>query len=157
MLFLFNHKFSTLGLGRFKIYLMKKTLLALTLTTLLFVGCSSNNDDDSTPQQNNPVTTQYFHPPAWIQGSWKISNTSTSYFKFSNDNFILVTPYTSYKAILEQTAATGQPAKVVEQTSDYYYEFTITAGASSGQYKFKKISDTRIQWVGSSPFFLDKE
>ena len=133
-----------------------KHLFLIALVAISFVNCSGN-DDDSTPQQNNPVTTQYFHPPAWIQGSWKISNTSTSYFKFTNDNFILVTPYTSYKAILEQTAATGQPAKVVEQTSDYYYEFTITAGASSGQYKFKKISDTRIQWVGSTPFFLDKE
>ena len=133
-----------------------KQLLIAALTAVSLVSCSSN-DDNTTPQQNNPVTTQYFHPPLFIQGSWKISNTSTSYFKFSNDNFILVTPYTSYKAILEQTAATGQPAKVVEQISDYYYEFTITAGASSGQYKFKKISDTRIQWVGSTPFFLDKE
>lgn len=133
-----------------------KHLFLIALVAISFVNCSGN-DDDSTPQQNNPVTTQYFHPPAWIKGSWKISNTSTSYFKFTNEDFILVTPYTSYKAILEQTAATGQPAKVVEQISDYYYEFTITAGASSGQYKFKKISDTKIQWVGSTPFFLDKE
>lgn len=133
-----------------------KHLFLIALIAISFVNCSGN-DDDSTPQQNNPVTTQYFHPPAWIQGSWKISNTSTTYFKFTNDDFILVSPYTSYKAILQQTAATGQPAKVVEQTSDFYYEFTITAGASSGQYKFKKISDTRIQWVGSTPFFLDKE
>lgn len=136
---------------------MKKILLLPLITlSLLTLNCSGN-DDDSAPQQNNPVTTQYFHPPAWIKGSWKISNTSTSYFRFTNEDFILVTPYTSYKAILEQTAATGQPAKVVEQISDYYYEFTITAGASSGQYKFKKISDTRIQWVGSTPFFLDTE
>lgn len=136
---------------------MKKTLLLpLLAMSLLTLNCSGN-DDDSAPQQNNPVTTQYFHPPLFIQGSWKISNTSTSYFKFTNDDFILVTPYTSYKAVLTQTAATGQPAKVVEQISDYYYEFTITAGASSGQYKFKKISDTKIQWVGSTPFFLDKE
>lgn len=136
---------------------MKKILLLPLITlSLLTLNCSGN-DDDSTPQQNNPVTTQYFNPPAWIKGSWKISNTSTTYFKFTNDDFILVTPYTSYKAVLEQTAATGQPAKVVEQISDYYYEFTITAGASSGQYKFKKISDTKIQWVGSTPFFLDKE
>jgi len=136
---------------------MKKILLLpLMALSFLTLNCSGN-DDDSTPQQNNPVTTQYFHPPAWIKGSWKISNTSTSYFIFKEDDFILVTPYTSYKAILEKTVATGQPAKVVEQTSDYYYEFTITAGASSGQYKFKKISDTRIQWVGSTPFFLDKE
>ena len=136
---------------------MKKILLLpLMALSFLTLNCSGN-DDNSTPQQNTPVTTQYFHPPAWIQGSWKISNTSTSYFKFTNDDFILVTPYTSYKAVLTQTAATGHPAKVVEQTSDYHYEFAITAGASSGQYKFKKISDTRIQWVGSTPFFLDKE
>jgi hypothetical protein len=133
-----------------------KHLFLIALVAISFVNCSGN-DDDSTPQQNNPVTTQYFHPPLFIQGSWKISNTSTSYFKFTNDDFILVTPYTSYKAVLTQTEATGQPAKVVEQISDYYYEFTITAGASSGQYKFKKISDTKIQWVGSTPFFLDKE
>ncbi|UCA57892.1 hypothetical protein KB553_12590 [Chryseobacterium rhizoplanae] len=134
---------------------MKHLFLAVIMA-VSFVNCSGN-DDDSTPQQNNPVTTQYFHPPAWIQGGWKISNTSTSYFIFKENDFILVSPYTSYKAILEQTASTGQAAKVVEQTSDYYYEFTITAGASSGQYKFKKISDTKIQWVGSTPFFLDKE
>lgn len=133
-----------------------KQLLITALMAVSLVSCSSN-DDSTTPQQNNPATTQYFHPPLFIQGSWKISNTSTTYFKFTNDDFILVTPYTSYKAVLEQTAGTGQPAKVVEQTSDYYYEFTITAGASSGQYKFKKISDTKIQWVGSTPFFLDKE
>ncbi len=136
---------------------MKKILLLpLMALSLLTLNCSGN-DDDSTPQQNNPVTTQYFHPPTWIQGNWKISNSSTTYFKFTNDDFILVSPYTSYKNVLQQTASTGQPAKVVEQTSDYYYEFTITAGASSGQYKFKKISDTKIQWVGSTPFFLDKE
>ncbi|MDW9381130.1 hypothetical protein [Chryseobacterium sp. JV558] len=134
---------------------MKHLFLAVIMAVSL-VSCSSN-DDTTTPQQNNPVTTQYFHPPAWIQGSWKITGSANPYFKFNSDDFILVTPYTSYKAVLEQTAKTGQPAKVVEQTSDYYYEFTITAGASSGQYKFKKISDTKIQWVGSTPFFLDKE
>ena len=136
---------------------MKKQFLLSVLALSFFTISCSGNDDTTTPQQNNPVTTQYFHPPAWIKGSLKISNTSTTYFKFTNDDFILITPYTSYKAVLEQTAATAQPAKVVEQISDYYYEFTITAGASSGQYKFKKISDTKIQWVGSTPFFLDKE
>lgn len=135
---------------------MKKQIL-LSVLALSFFTISCSGNDDTPPQQNIPVQTVYFHPPQWIQGSWKISNTSTTYFKFTNDDFILVSPYTSYKAILTQTASTGQPAKVVEQTSDYYYEFTITAGASSGQYKFKKISDTKIQWVGSTPFFLDKE
>lgn len=136
---------------------MKKQLLLSLLTLSLFTINCSGNDDNTAPEQTNPVTTQYFHPPAWIQGNWKISNSSTTYFKFTNDDFILVTPYTSYKTVLEQTATTGQQAKVNEQISDLYYEFTIIAGASSGQYKFKKISDTRIQWVGSSTIFLDKE
>lgn len=140
-----------------KIQFMKQLFIAVLMTVSL-VSCSGN-DDNTPPQQNNPVTTQYFHVPNWIRGSYKISGTSTSYFIFKEDDFILVSPYTSYKAVLTQTAATGQPAKVVEQTSDFYYEFTITAGASSGQYKFKKISDTRIQWVGNTipPFYLDKE
>ncbi|KFF09855.1 hypothetical protein IW15_22065 [Chryseobacterium soli] len=135
-----------------------KNLFLTAIIAVSFVNCSGN-DDDSTPQQNNPVTTQYFHPPAWIQGSWKISGSNSAYFKFSSDDFILVTPYTSYKAILTQTAATGQTAKVNEQISDLYYEFTITTGGSNGQYKFKKISDTRIQWVGNTipPVYLDKE
>lgn len=138
---------------------MKKTLfLPLLALSLLTLNCSGN-DDTTTSQQNNPVTVQYFHCPQWIQGSWKISGSNSAYFKFNSDDFILVTPYTSYKAVLEQTAATGQTAKVNEQISDLYYEFTIIAGASSGQYKFKKISDTRIQWVGNTipPVYLDKE
>ncbi|MCQ9635150.1 hypothetical protein MP477_09320 [Chryseobacterium sp. WG23] len=136
---------------------MKKILFTLFIG-MSFIGCS-NSDDDSTPQQNNPVTTQYFHPPAWIQGSWKISGTQPPFFKFTNQDFILITPYTSYKTVLEQTANTGQQAKVNEQISDLYYEFTIIAGGSSAQYKFKKISDTRIQWVGNTipPVYLDKE
>lgn len=138
---------------------MKKQLLLSLLTLSFFTINCSGNDDDSTPQQNNPVQNQYFHVPNWIRGSYKISGTSTSYFIFKEDDFILVTPYTSYKAVLEQTASTGQTAKVNEQISDTYYEFTIMAGASSGQYKFKKISDTRIQWVGNTipPVYLDKE
>ncbi|WP_419495153.1 hypothetical protein [Chryseobacterium bernardetii] len=138
---------------------MKKILQLSFLALSLFTLSCSSNDDTTTPQQNNPVTTQYFHPPLFIQGSWKISGSSSAYFKFSSDNFILVTPYTSWKSVLQQTASTGQIAKVNEQISDTYYEFTIIAGASSGQYKFKKISDTRIQWVGNTipPVYLDKE
>lgn len=121
------------------------------------IGCS-NSDDDTNVQQNNPVTTQYFHPVSWIQGTWRITGTTTSYFKFTNDDFILVTPYTSYKTVLEQTKLTGQTAKVDETITDTDYNFVITAGASSGQYKFKKISSTKIQWAnGVNNITLDKE
>lgn len=138
---------------------MKKTLfLPLLAFSLLTLNCSGN-DDESTPQQNNPVQTVYFHPPAWIQGSWKISGSNSAYFKFTSDDFILVTPYTSWKSVLQQTASTGQLAKVNEDISDLYYEFTIIAGNSGGMYKFKKISSTRIQWINNTTtqVFLDKE
>ncbi|WP_131368463.1 hypothetical protein [Chryseobacterium soli] len=136
---------------------MKKILFTLFIG-MSFIGCS-NSDDDATNQQNNPVTTQYFHPPTWIQGSWKISGSANPYFKFSSDDFILVTPYTSWKSVLQQTATTGQLAKVNEDISDLYYEFTIIAGNSGGMYKFKRISPTRIQWINNTPIevFLDKE
>lgn len=138
---------------------MKKQLLLSLLTLSLFTISCSGNDDDSTPQQDNPVTTQYFHPPVWIQGSWKISGSNSAYFKFTSDDFILVNPYTSWKSVLEQTASTGQLAKVNENISDLYYEFTIIAGNSGGMYKFKKISSTRIQWINNTTtqVFLDKE
>jgi len=135
---------------------MKKILFTLFIG-MSFIGCS-NSDDDSTPQKNNPVTTQYFHPPAWIQGSWKISGTQTSFFKFTNQDFILITPYTSYKTVLEQAKSAGQTAKVDETITDTDYNFIITAGASSGSYKFRKISATKIQWMnGISNITLDKE
>lgn len=133
---------------------MKKVLFTLFIG-MTFIGCS-NSDDDSKVQQN--TTVQYFHPVSWIQGTWIITGTTTSYFRFTNEDFILLTPYTSYKAILEQTASTGQTAKVDETITNTDYNFVITAGASSGSYKFKKISSTQIQWVnGLNNITLDKE
>ncbi|WP_265131742.1 hypothetical protein [Chryseobacterium oranimense] len=132
-----------------------KHLFLTALIAVSFVSCS-NNDDDSTSQQNIPTTTQYFHPPTWIQGSWKVSN--TSYYKFTNDDFIYVINGTSYKAILTQTASNGQTAKVDETITDTDYNFVITAGTSSGSYKFKKVSSTQIQWLnGVNNITLDKE
>lgn len=131
-----------------------KQLFLIALIAISFINCSGNNDDSGS-QQNNPVTTQYFHPPTWIQGSWKVGN--TSYYKFTNDDFIYVMNGTSYKAILTQTAASNQTAKVDEIINDMDYNFTITAGASSGSYKFHKISSTQIQWVNGNNITLDKE
>lgn len=130
---------------------MKKLLFILV--SALFIGCSSG-DDDIVAQGDS----QYFHPPNWIQGTWNVSGTSSAYFKFTNNDFILMTPYTSYKSVMEQSAATGQSAKVDETISDTNYQFSMTAGISYGTYKFVKISPTRIQWVSSgSPVYFDKQ
>lgn len=133
---------------------MKKILFTLFIGVSL-ISCS-NSDDDNTVQQN--TTVQYFHVPQDYIGTWRITGTSSSYFIFKNDDFILVTPYTSYKTVLEQTASTGQTAKVDETITNTDYNFVITAGASSGSYKFKKISSTKIQWLnGVNNITLDKE
>ncbi|WP_209916327.1 hypothetical protein [Chryseobacterium jejuense] len=128
------------------------------LALSLFALSCSNNEDNTPPQQNNPIQSKFFSPPSWIIGTWVISGTTTQYFKFSNEDFILLTPYTSYKTVLEQTKSAGQTAKVDETITDIDYNFVITVGASSGSYKFKKVNATKIQWInGINNITLDKE
>ena len=69
------------------------TTLSLTVLSLVTVSCSGNNDDDNTPtNQQSPVTTQYFHPPTWIQGEWGVTNgtISNKLYKFTDSDFILL-------------------------------------------------------------------
>jgi hypothetical protein len=130
-------------------------IFALVMLASITFSCSSDSnsllDDEGNPNQ-------YFHPPVWIQGTWKIQNAPNGYFQFKQDDFILLTPYTSYKAILEQTASTGQTAKVDETINDTDYNFVITAGTSTGTYKFKKVNANTIQWSsnGMTPVYLYK-
>lgn len=126
----------------------------LMAMSFLLTACSSNNDEDTKVVQKN-----YFNPPTWIQGTWKVSGTNTSYVQFTKDDYILLNPYTSYKSLMEQTAATGQSAKVDETINDNLYQFVITAGISSGTYKFTKVSSTKIQCKTPNlpqPIYLDK-
>lgn len=122
----------------------------------MFVGCSGRDEDKSTNQQ-----TQYFHPPAWIQGTWKIEGTTTPWFTFTNDDFIQDGAGSmSYKNTLQQAAASGQQAKVVETITSDIYDFDIYVGGSNGKYQFKKISATKIEWVNGNmvgmPIYLVK-
>lgn len=70
---------------------MKKQLflaLSPTALSLITVNFSSNNHDHNDTQQTNPATTQYFHPPAWIQGTWGVTTgtTSNKLYKFTTDD-----------------------------------------------------------------------
>ena len=124
-----------------------KLLFLLGLFITLF-SCSTNND--SLLADEEPVPSNYFNPPSWIQGTWRVNGTTTSYMKFTSDDFILLSPYTSYKALLTQTASTGQKAKVIESVSANDYNFTIIAGMSEGTYKFKKLNSTQVQIVNTT-------
>lgn len=133
---------------------MKKLLFLILMTmSFLFTACSNNGEDLNVVQAN------YFNPPTWIQGTWKVSGTNTSYVTFTKDDYILLNPYTSYKNLMEQTASTGQTAKVDETINDNLYQFVITAGISSGTYKFTKVSNTKIECKTPNlpqPIYLDK-
>ena len=105
---------------------MKKILFTLTFTTLLFVGCSSNSDDDSNTQQTNPATTQYFHPPTWIQGSWGYSNGTTlvKSHRFTNNDFLITNGNneTSYKGAISSHPYGGSVDETIDASN---YNFTI--------------------------------
>ena len=64
---------------------MKKTLLFLTIVSLLF---SCSNSDNS---GNNTNNCQTLHPPTWIQGTWIKQNSPVGFYtgyKFTSDDVI---------------------------------------------------------------------
>jgi hypothetical protein len=70
----------------------KATMVALLLA-LTIISCSNSSDEDNTtPNNQQPATTQYFHPPIWIQGIWGVTNVTTinKLYKFTADDFILL-------------------------------------------------------------------
>lgn len=133
---------------------MKKHLfLALSLTTtLLTTSCSSNNDDDNDTQQTNPATTQYFHPPAWIQGTWKYApfdpNQAVFTFKFTDSDFINVSSggiETSWTQKIKMSPNGGSVDETITNTA---YNFTIkyNGTGNSELVEFKKVSANEIQY-----------
>lgn len=127
------------------------TALMLTATlSLLTVNCSSNNDDDnSTQQTNNPVTTQYFHPPAWIQGTWGVTNgtTTNKLYKFTADDFIMITG-TSELSMTGTIKSTPNGGSVDETINQTQYNFTVKYNVTptTQSFEFRKVSATQIQW-----------
>lgn len=119
---------------------MKKLTLILMMA-IVTLSCSSN-EDEVLKQEN-----QFFHPPTWIQGKWY--KDGNALYKFTQDDFYVIagSNETSFKAILEKGKETGVESGVTENISETNYDFVIKAGSSNNEYKFKKITDTKIQWV----------
>ena len=134
---------------------MKKQLfLALMLTTtlsLLSVNCSGNNDDNST-QQTNPTTNQYFHPPIWIQGIWKLvpfgdPSQSMLTIKFTDSDFIKISSGGIETSMTQSIKMSQGGGTVEESITNTDYNFTIKYGTGNTDLiEFKKISDTEIQY-----------
>ncbi|MCL8538571.1 hypothetical protein M9991_17020 [Chryseobacterium gallinarum] len=127
---------------------------ALSLTTLLVtVNCSSNNDDDNNAQQTNPATTQYFHPPSWIQGTWKYAPFGTPMdspltLKFTDSDIISISSGGIQTSWTEKIKVSPNGGNVDEATTNTEYNVTIKYNSTgiTDFYEFKKISDTEIQY-----------
>lgn len=146
-------------------FTMKKTILTWALVSVLFTACSSNDDDTSSNTgQTTPTSTQYFHPPAWIQGTWTSgSGSSLIGFKFSADDIVFVSNSIelSYKTTFNQyNNASAGTCKATETTTSENYDVNMVIVNQTQVYKFKKISGTRIQWLNptsGAPIYYDKQ
>lgn len=134
---------------------MKKTaiLTALSLTaTLLTTSCSNNNDDDNTPtNQQPPATTQYFHPPTWIQGTWGVTNgtTSNKLYKFTADDFILLVTGVSEQSMtgtIKSSPNGGSVDETVNSNTQYNFTVKYNITTTTQSFEFIKVSATQIQW-----------
>ena len=135
---------------------MKKQLflaLSLSVLSLVTVNCSSSNDDDNTPTNQQPTTTQYFHPPAWIQGTWGVTNgtTSNKLYKFTADDFIMITGTTeiSMTGTIKSSPNGGSVDENINNTQyNFIVKYNITTTTQS--FEFRKVSAAHIQWKDNS-------
>ena len=131
---------------------MKKTLLfgTLALSLLVTVNCSSNTDEDIPANNQQPATTQYFHPPAWIQGTWGVTNgtTSNKLYKFTADDFILLVTGVSEQSMTGTIKSSPNGGSVDETTNNgTQYNFTVKYNITptTQSFEFRKVSATQIQ------------
>ncbi|WES99328.1 hypothetical protein P2W68_06850 [Chryseobacterium arthrosphaerae] len=124
--------------------------LSLTLTT---VNCSSSNDDDNTSTNQQPTTTQYFHPPVWIQGTWKyapfgVPMDSQLTLKFTDSDIISISSGGTQTSWTEKIKVSPNGGNVDEATTNTEYNVTIKYNSTgvTDFFEFKKISDTEIQY-----------
>ncbi|WP_294302526.1 hypothetical protein [uncultured Chryseobacterium sp.] len=135
----------------------KHLFLVLSLTTLLSatINCSNSNDDDDTTNNQQSVTTQYFHPPAWIQGTWGVTNgtTSNKLYKFTADDFILLVTGVSEQSMTGTIKSSPNGGSVDETANNgIQYNFTVKYNITTTiqSFEFRKVSATQIQWKDNS-------
>ncbi|AQY22880.1 hypothetical protein [Riemerella anatipestifer] len=131
-----------------------RKILFLFVAIALLQNCSRDRENET----SNPIKkSQFFNPPSWIHGKWGHGNVVL--FKFTNDDFLLSSggvSYISYKGLLQSTRSAGGTAVVDEDISNSHYDFTIKIGnpggsgpVSEGEYQFRRVSSTKIEWVNN--------
>lgn len=118
---------------------MKKLLFVFT--ALLLFSCSSSSDD-------NNSSNSLFHPPTWIQGTWKDIDGITG-FTFKKNDFcsLAVNFETCLNENLVAAKKAGASVNVDETISESEYKFSYTIQGSTTYFHFKKITNTKIELV----------
>lgn len=118
---------------------MKKLLFAFGL--ILLLSCSNDSDENKSSSNSS------FHPPSWIQATWK-DEISFGY-RFSSDNFcsILLSSENCNKEYFELIKKTGITVTIIEDISSTEYKFSYILQGQSISYHFVKISEKEIQLV----------
>lgn len=113
------------------------------ITAILFLGCASSDDSSS----SNLST---INPPDWIEGTWLLEEPNqASGFRFADDDFcsVVLSAQNCFKESIRLTENAGSANNVVEVVADDSYSIEITMASQTVTYKFKKLSDTQIEWV----------
>ncbi|GGF01748.1 hypothetical protein [Flavobacterium limi] len=113
-----------------------KKLFFLFYSILLF-SCSSNSDDNIKTNSSNSD----FHPPSWIEGTWKGDVTYKFFQKDVYQNQI------SFKGLVDgcnlaipNSSFVSEPIK-----NNTEYKFSYVTGEIKHEYHFIKISSTEIK------------
>ena len=128
---------------------MKKLILLITVTTILF-SCSNSDNSD-----NNSNNCQTLNPPTWIQGTWIKQNSpigSYTGYKFTTDDVIDIfsqSSSNSRKYQLDFYCTSNVNYTVTENTTptSYFLEINWSGIAT---YNFTKISATTIELVNDN-------
>ncbi|WP_370899580.1 hypothetical protein [Chryseobacterium gossypii] len=134
----------------------KQLFLVLLLTatlSLVTVNCSNSSDDDTPNNQQTPATTQYFHPPAWIQDSWAVSNgtITNKLFRFTDSDFISLASGSeiSHTGLIKAHPYGGSVDETSNTSSLYIFDIKFNNSGVTQHYEFRKVSATQIQWYSN--------
>lgn len=123
---------------------MKNSLFALIMCTLISCGGGGSGSSVS------------INPPSWIIGKWLIEGSPTEFgWKFTNSTFIEI-PITGTELDWGAVVQLYDDGSLTDELSGNTYSVFIQTGGSTATYSFKKITNTKIEWLQavSTTYFI---
>ncbi|HEY4618072.1 MAG TPA: hypothetical protein VIH09_07755 [Flavobacterium sp.] len=125
------------------------------LTAFLVFSCSP-------PDNSHTALISDFHPPQWIQGTWKqelFGLDSRTGFKFSANDLCTLIGVAEHcqQEIIDSQRKSGTNVIVEEVITSTSYSVKISSSGQQKTFSFQKISDTKIEWNSDSAIELLKK